>query len=254
LGKSGADFLELRDFIINDLKIYCPKVVRSYLAFVPLFDYLYHNPKANEKNRVLMKAYYYKSQLFNWYSAKTDGIINALHNNHIGKTIDEFPLKDICFYFSNTHRKEVTITKNNILNPRLRYIILNLIYVEMFHASPFNVKFKGNEPHIDHIYPRTPLQRQFQLAEEEINHIGNYRFVGATDNIRKRAELPDSYFSRLKENHIPIEKYLLCDPESQDPTKLKMTIYCYIDFRNRRRAEIYRIVDKVVNPELRGDM
>lgn len=40
-----------------------------------------------------------------------------------------------------------------------------------------------------------------------MNHIGNYRLVGASDNIRKRAELPDSYFGRLNQAGIDINTY-----------------------------------------------
>jgi len=75
-----------------------------------------------------------------------------------------------------------------------------------------------------------------------------YLFIGATDNIRKRAELPDSYFLRLKASGIPIEKHLLCEEESQDPLKLKMTKTCYLNFRDRRANEILRIAERIVNP------
>ena len=38
-------FRELRDFMQQDLKVYADKVIRSYNSFIPLFDYLYYNPK-----------------------------------------------------------------------------------------------------------------------------------------------------------------------------------------------------------------
>lgn len=89
-----AAFRELRDFIANDLQLMSAKVVRSYGSFIPLFDYLYHNPKPVEKDRVLMRAYYYKSQLMNWYRAQTDNIINAMHGI-VGKRVEKFPLARI---------------------------------------------------------------------------------------------------------------------------------------------------------------
>jgi hypothetical protein len=46
---------------------------------------------------------------------------------------------------------------------RLRFIVLNLVYVERFGRSPFNVLYNGNEPHIDHIYPQSPLRTQLKL-------------------------------------------------------------------------------------------
>jgi hypothetical protein len=101
-------------------------------------------------------------------------------------------------FFRDSRKADTELKQDHLLNMRLRFIALNLIYVERFGASPFNVCFKGNEPHVDHIYPQSPLKNDLKLTTEEINHIGNYRFVGATDNIRKRAERPDSFFGRLK--------------------------------------------------------
>jgi hypothetical protein len=68
--RAEAAFQQLRDFIENQLKLYSDKVVRSYGSFIPIFDYLYQNPKPEEGNRLLMRAYYYKSQLFNWYGSR----------------------------------------------------------------------------------------------------------------------------------------------------------------------------------------
>jgi hypothetical protein len=51
--RAEAAFQQLRDFMQHDLKVYADKVVRSYNSFIPLFDYLYHNPKPNETDRAL---------------------------------------------------------------------------------------------------------------------------------------------------------------------------------------------------------
>jgi Protein of unknown function DUF262 len=246
--KAETAFQELRDFIANDLKLYADKVVRSYSSFVPLFDYLYHNPKPDEGNRVLMRGYYYKSQLFNWYGAQTDNIVNAMHNR-LGKAVSSFPLKDVMDFFRVSRRSETELRLEHLANMRLRFIVLNLIYVERFGASPFNVCFKGNEPHVDHIYPQSQLKKVLSLTTEEINHIGNYRFVGATDNIRKSAELPASFFGRLKTKGVNVENHLLLPEFASDPMKLKFDVATYHDFRDRRIKKIIEIADPVVNPE-----
>jgi hypothetical protein len=243
-------FQEPRDFITGYLKLYGPKVVRSYGSFVPLFDYLYHNPKPDEGNRILVRAYYDKSQLFNWYGAQTDNIINAMHTR-VGKALPTgFPLAAVMDYFRNSRKAETLLTLDALRNIRLRFIILNLIYVERFGASPFDVLFKGNEPHIDHIYPQTPLRRDLGLPTADVNHIGNYRFVGATDNIRKHAELPDSFFGQLKNRSVDIASHLLVREFASDPTKLKFDAATYRDFRDRRLDAIFEIARKVVNPEI----
>jgi hypothetical protein len=246
--KAEAAFQELRDFIANDLKLYADKVVRSYSSFVPLFDYLYHNPKPDEGKRVLMRGYYYKSQLFNWYGAQTDNIVNAMHNR-VGKAVPSFPLKDVMEFFRESRRSETELRLEHLANMRLRFIVLNLIYVERFGASPFNVCFKGNEPHVDHIYPQSQLKKALNLTTEEINHIGNYRFVGATDNIRKSAELPDSFFGRLKAKGVNVENHLLLPEFASNPAKLKFDMATYHDFRDRRLKKVFEIADLVVNPE-----
>jgi hypothetical protein len=242
-------FKQLRDFVVNELRLYGDKVVRSYNAFIPVFDYLYNNPRPDEKNRALMRGYYYKSQMFNWYSARTDNLVNTMHGL-VGKASPAgFPIDPIKRYFADSIRASVELTSGD-LNMRLRYILLNLIYVEKFGASPFNVRYQGNEPHIDHIYPQSMLRSQLGMSSYEINDLGNYRLVGAVDNMRKRAEAPASYFQRLKGAGIDIEKHLLLPYFANDPAKLEFTATTYRDFRDRRREAIFAIANRVVNPEL----
>jgi uncharacterized protein with ParB-like and HNH nuclease domain len=242
-------FRELRDFMQQDLKVYADKVIRSYNSFIPLFDYLYYNPKPNEANRALMRAYHYKAQLFGWYSQSTDTIINALHSI-LGKAWPTgFPLNDIKEYFQK-RGNQAELSKAHLNENRLRFILLNLIYVDQMGTSPFDVKFKGNEPHVDHIYPNYALRTKLGLLGVDINHLGNFRFVGATDNIRKRAELPASYFSRLKKSGVDIAKHLLLAEASANPELLAFDKDTYRDFRDRRLSKIWEVASRTVNPEL----
>lgn len=250
--KIEAAFQQLRDFVVNELQLFGDKVIRSYNSFVPLFDYIYHNPHTSETNRSLMRGYYYKSQLFNWYGARTDQLINAMHSIVGEKLPDGFPIEKIKKYFAESRRATVELSRDD-MSMRLRYILLNLIYVEKHGTSPFNVRYKGNEPHIDHIYPQSMLRNRLGLWSHEINDLGNYRFVGAIDNIRKRAELPDSYFQRLKTGGIDIEKHLLLPDYAASPAHLKFDVATYKDFRDRRREVIFKIANRVVNPELNAD-
>ncbi len=247
--KAEAAFQELRDFLKTDLKVYAEKVVRSHNSFIPLFDYLYFNPKPNERSRALMRGYYYKAQLFGWYSQGTDKVINGLHSVVGQSWPGGFPMQSIKDYFVG--RGNPTELENGHLEQtRLRFLLLNLVYVDQMGASPFDVKYKGNEPHIDHIYPRHALSTKLGLGSAEVNTLGNYRFVGATDNIRKRAELPDSYFGRLKSYGAPIEKHLLLDEFAADTKKLVFDVATYQSFRDRRLQRIWEICSRTVNPEL----
>jgi len=246
--RAEAAFLELRDFMASDLKVYADKVIRSYTSFIPLFDYLYHNPKPNEKSRAMMRGYHYKAQLFGWYSQSTDTIVNALHNIVGQMLVTGFPMQEVKDYFKG-RVNHVEIQKSQLTDTRLRFILLNLVYVDQMGTSPFDVKYKGNEPHVDHIYPRHASLTKLGLSSSEVNHLGNYRFVGATDNIRKRGELPASYFARMKSAGIDIGKHLLLEEFSSNPASLLFEANAYRDFRDRRLDRIWQIAEATVNPE-----
>lgn len=244
-------FRELRDFMQNDLKVYADKVIRSYNSFIPLFDYLYHNPKPTEPSRAQMRAYHYKAQLFGWYSQSTDTVVNALHSI-VGKSWPTgFPLAEVKDYFRR-RGNESELQRSHLNETRLRFILLNLVYVDQMGSSPFDVKFKGNDPHVDHIYPQSALRTKLGLYSADINHLGNFRFMGATDNIRKRAEMPASYFTRLKNSGVDIGKHLLLDDVAKDPSKLQFDVATYSQFRDRRFDRIWEIVAATVNPEVSG--
>lgn len=242
-------FLELRDFLKTELKVFSDKVIRSYNSFIPLFDYLYFNPKPDERSRTLMKGYYYKSQLFGWYSQGTDSLINTLHSVIGKKSASGFPIQEIKNHFAG-RGDNTELSKPHLDQTRTRFILLNIVYVDQMGGSPFDVRFKGNEPHIDHIYPRHALASRLALSGYEINTIGNYRFVGATDNIRKRAELPESYFARLKQSGAPIAKHLLLHEYAEDTGLLAFDTESYRKFRDKRANKIWEICSREVNPEL----
>ena len=247
--RAESAFQELRDFMKNDLKVYADKVIRSYNSFIPLFDFLYHNPKPNEANRAMMRAYHYKAQLFGWYSQSTDSVVNVLHSI-VGKSVTTgFPMAEIKDYFRK-RGSAIELQRHHLNETRLRFILLNLIYVDRMGSSPFDVKFKGNDPHVDHIYPQSMLRSKLGLLSADINHLGNFRFVGATDNIRKRAELPASYFSRLKGTGVDISKHLLLDDVAGNPALLVFDLATYTAFRDRRFERMWEILSGTVNSEV----
>lgn len=242
-------FQALRDFIVLDLRLDNAKVIRSYNSLVPILIYLYFNPTPTPQNKARLKAFYYKAQIFNWFSAQTDGILDAIYNRAF-KDFDgtDFPLADILNYFSANRHYRVNFDISVIEDHSLRFFLLHLLYVEINSTSAFNFALKNNSPHIDHIYPKSKLAKEpFSLLSKDINHIGNYRLVGATDNIRKRAEVPDSYFLRLKDSGIDIQRHLLLPEYTDDPSKLKMDENSYLEFRNKRTMEIFRILEPKIN-------
>jgi hypothetical protein len=240
-------FQQLHDLIKHDIRVTTDRLVRGYVAFIPLFDFLYHFPSPNEVQRQRMVGYFHKAQLFNWFGASTDQLLAGLHGRIAGSK-GVFPLDDIKTFFAG-YRREVELNADNIGGSRIRAMVLNLVYREKFDASPFETQFAGNAPHIDHIYPRARL-KPLGLTGEDVNHLGNFRFVGGKDNIRKRAEHPDAHFSRMKVAGVPIEKHLLAEPWASDPARLKLDAATYASFRDARFNAILGIAKKIVNPEM----
>ena len=87
-------------------------------------------------------------------------------------------------------------------------------------GSHFDFKSNGTEPHIDHMYPRHALLTKLGPLGSEVNALGNCRFVGATDDVPKLAELPARYFGRLKAAGTPIEEHLLLEDFASDMNQL----------------------------------
>ena len=197
-----------------------------------------------------MGAYYHKAQLFGWFSSQTDATLNVLHST-VGKPSGAaFPLAAIKSYFKSSRGAQTELSLGNLSDTRLRPLLLNVVYFDKWGASPFDVAFKGNEPHVDHIYPQYMLRSRLGCSSAEINDIGNLRFFGATDNIRKRAELPGSYFSRLRAQGVTIERHLLVDQFAADPSRLAFDKSTFDQFRSLRRDAIWASLKRVVDPEV----
>lgn len=242
-----AAFQQLHDLILQDIRVTTDRLVRSYVALIPVLDYLYHFPGPNPAQRQRIAGYFHKAQLFNWFGASTDQLLSSLHPKIVAAH-GVFPLEEIKTFFAG-YRRDVELTAENIGGSRVRAMMLNLVYREKFDTSLFDSHFSGNAPHIDHIYPRARL-KPLGLSGDEINHLGNFRFVGAKDNIRKRAEHPDAHFSRMKKDNVPVEKHLLVEPWCSDPSKMTLDVPTYAKFREARFDAILGIARRIVNPEL----
>jgi hypothetical protein len=241
-----AAFQQLHDIIQNDIRVTTDRLIRSYVALIPVVDYLYHFSGPVEAQRQRIVGYFHKAQLFNWFGASTDQLLSSLHTKIIASN-GIFPLEEIKTLFSG-YRRDVELTADNVAGSRVRAMVLNLIYREKFDTSLFESQFSGNAPHIDHIFPRARL-KPLGLNGDEINHLGNFRFVGAKDNIRKRAEHPDAHFTRMKKDQVPIEKHLLVEPWASDPSQLTLDVATYTRFRVARLDAILGIAQRIVNPE-----
>lgn len=242
-------FAQLKDWMHQELRLRSSRMLRTENSLVPLFDFLWHNPKPSPSSRRRMVGYYYKAQLFNWFGAATDQIIERLHGV-LGKPSSVgFPIKAVKAIFAGRGRA-VELSEDAILGARERLMVLNIVYQEKFDATLFASEFPANEPHVDHIYPKSKLRRELELESLEINHLGNFRLVGASDNIKKGRKYPDEYFGLLKAGGCPVERHLLVDPWASNPAKLTFTSAGYRKFRDARFAALLEIVRSVVDPEI----
>ena len=248
-GRSRQAFEKLRDFMVNMLHVASSKSIKTYSSFIPLFDYMYHNPTPTPESYAKMKAYHYRAQMLGWYSRGTDGTVSELHAV-CGKArphTEAFPLHELEKFFGRRGLK-TRVDDETLRRATLRHIILDLVYTDQTGGSAFNVRFRGNQPHVDHIYPKHGLANHLGLHGPDINHLGNFRFVGATDNIRKRAEKPAAYFERLKDNGVDIGLHLLDHDYTVDPARLAWDVDSYTTFRDRRFERIREILLRVTEP------
>jgi hypothetical protein len=244
-----ATFQQLHDIMHQDVRVTSERLIRSTVSLIPVVDYLYHHPGPDPTQRQRIVGYFHKAQLFNWFGASTDQLLAGLHPKMVAASTG-FPLAEVKTFFQN-YRRENELTPENIGGSRIRGMILNLVYREKFDTTLFDSHFSGNEPHIDHIYPRARL-KPLALGSDEINHLGNFRFVGAKDNIRKRAEPPDGHFKRMKAAGVPVERHLLVEPWASDPGKLTLDVASYRAFRDARFTAILGIAKRIVDPETTG--
>ena len=248
--RAEVAFRELRDFMVHELRVSSDRIVKTYNALIPLFAYLYQHPQPTPAVRRRMAAYFYKAQLFGWFGARGDPTLNALYRIIADTRMHDFPLESIKEYFQNSRRFSVELSPYHLDNKTVRPLLLNIVYLDTFGGSPFDVAFKGNEPHVDHIYPQYMLRSRLGCGSAEINDIGNLRLVGATDNIRKRAQLPADYFGELKRRKVPIAKHLLVPGFGDDPGTLVFDRPTYDRFRAERRDMIWRALQRIVDPEV----
>lgn len=248
--RAEVAFRELRDFMVHELRLSSDRVVRSYNALIPLFAYLYHHPQPTPAMRRRMAAYFYKAQLFGWFGARGDPTLNGLYRIIADAQTDDFPLEAIKDFFKGPRGFSVELSTYHLDNKSTRPLLLNIVYLDTFGGSPFDVAFKGNEPHVDHIYPQHMLRSRLGCGSAEINDIGNLRLVGATDNIRKRAQLPADYFGELLRRKVPIAKHLLVPGFAEDPKKLVFDRPTYDTFRSDRRALLWNALRRIVDPEV----
>jgi hypothetical protein len=198
---------------------------------------------------------HYLAQILGWFSSQTDSKVDGLNKLVSRPNTRSFPLKEILTTVSakseGGFNKPVSITSDSVNTPSRRSIVLNLAYIASGNPSPFNVSSPGNKPDIDHIYPKKLLLDLFKKEApeldlkatlKEINHIGNFRLIGSSENRRRKHTPASDYFTELAEQGIDIGRHLLIEPYTSEPSQLKLTLKSYRDFRDARAAKILNLI------------
>lgn len=242
-------FRDLTDFLKVDIQRLSGQLVVTHNSLIPLFVYLFNNPGPDLGNRRLMRAYYYKAQFFKWYSKDTDGVVGQL-NQWVAIPGQSFPIREIKEHFDG-ERLATELRLEDLATKRLHKSLLSIVYVARNGVSPFDVASSNNSPEVDHIYPKA-LLKKLDLPKEDIDDIGNLRFVGRSEHRPKGAKTPSEFFadSVTKEDR---ERHLLVREYVDDPSRLKPNKSSYARFRMLRSKSIWRIVSAVVNAELSRD-
>jgi len=304
-----AAFDQLSDFIKNRLRIYGEKALPGYVVFTPIYNYLFLRNKfglslPDERECRKLTAFYYSSIFFGWFALHTDTHVTAVgalissggssgQDAIVAKSADQFksdgfPLSDIRAYFAGlkaSSAKRVEFVESDLdAEGKLKLAILDCLYSQTAGHSAFSNVSDKNQPHVDHIYPQSPLIKQLfgvvrkkqengkyapvpQEIMDEVNDIGNMHLLGADPNIRKNDELPADYFGGLYDAAHSLEadpekgkikaadavrKFLTVPSYANDPrTTLVWTLPVFQAFVKSRREQILSSMSEVVNFELK---
>lgn len=178
--------ISIIEFLKTDAKILSNRFLISYLALIPIIDFIYKQPHQQipEGQAKLMCQYLYMSFFMRFYSYGPDGKLDILHNfikesNQAGI----FPIGKIRKYMEERTGISYTFFDSMLNDTDL---ILNIIQGGVFEIP----RMRGWALERDHIFPRSILEQR-EISEELINNIGNLRFINKTRNIMKSYDMPD---------------------------------------------------------------
>jgi uncharacterized protein with ParB-like and HNH nuclease domain len=266
--KAEEAFKQLSDFITGELKLYHPKVMTGNSMLLPMHKYIFERlalrpqdarPGLLLEEKNFLEFFYYASVFFGWFASHTDSRIDkvAAVLKECFEKNEFYPYGKIREIFDK-YDKRIKLELADISKTSRRNALLNLVYVKGVGVGPFAVKSKSNKPNIDHIYPQKELKKLYvsaypnldkdelsKLMSREINHIGNFRFVGDSENKHKNDELPAAYFAKMEENERT--RQLILKSYATRPETLVMSLECYRQFRDERAKAILQIAQSIVN-------
>lgn len=180
-----AALISTMEFLRSDAKIHCQRFLKSYLALIPILDFIYHQPHQQipEGQAARLRQYLYMSFFMRFYSYGPDGKLDVIHRQLRENEPSKLPVIEIGRYMSERTGAKYVFTESMLTDLDL---ILNIIHDGVAEIP----QKRGWSLERDHIFPDSVLKEK-GIPEEIRNSVGNLRLINKTRNILKRDELPD---------------------------------------------------------------
>ena len=241
---------QLLAWVEDVAKIKCSRFLRSKAALIPILDYMMQSGKHDKPegpNSNFMKEYLYMSFFRRLYSRGPDAVLDQIHNiisEEIKKDKDHFPIEKIRDFMIKRQKLQY-IFEEHYYNTDAD-LVLNIVDGGVLQIDPVNPKIhsKDLKLEVDHMFPYTPLTRDFCIADQEVNHLGNYRLVVLPINRRKKAQVPTVSMSFYGDNISNVGNCYKDAIKNMENNVVEDFQKTFFKFRDSRYEEIKKEVKK----------
>jgi len=233
--------IQITKDLLYDIGIRNKKLLPSHNAIIPIIYYIYKKdirgigefPKGisrDEENKI--KKWLYQILLSGVFSGQSDNVLYKAKETIDSVQEDSFPsislikaIKSIkSFDLSKEFLEKVKYHSTN------SYLVLSMIYSQL----NFKPHYKGNLPQQDHIFSINELKGKYK--KEEIDNIGNIRFVGEGENNWKKDKPFSIWIKQISQEER--RKHLI--PEG------KWSVDTYQEFLQKRRELIFNEIKNII--------
>ncbi len=186
-------------FLKNDAKILTSRLVKSDLALIPIVDFLYRqsHQQLPEGQASLLRRYLLMSFFMRFYSHGADGKLDAIHGFLAGSSHQAvFPITQVGQYMEKRTGIPFQFSESMLNNVD---VVLNVIQGGVSEIP----KMRGWSLEKDHIFSQNLLETH-GFPEEEIDRVGNLRFLNKTRNILKSSQLPAADLEFFGHDSTPV--------------------------------------------------
>jgi uncharacterized protein with ParB-like and HNH nuclease domain len=236
-------------------KIKCSRFLRSKAALIPILDYMMQSgqhDKPEGPNSDFMKEYLYMAFFRRLFSRGGDSVLDQLHDiifEEVKKDRLRFPIEKIREFM--VKRQNVGYAIEDHYFDADADLILNIISGGFLQTDTIEVgkqktPDKDLKLEVDHIFPRTPLVRDFGLTYREVDQLGNYRMVVLPINRRKKANVPTELMSFYGDKNVDITNSYKSAIKSMESKDIETFRKHFINFRDERCAEMKKVVKEFI--------